>query len=161
MPFIRPSELSTDTASSLDVVIHSMYFMEERLKLTYDAVLLLQPTTPFRQSHWIDTAIQKINCDGNLDSVVSVVDVGANHPYRMYTLDDHSYLEPFVSVSDPMMPRQMLPPVFIRIIYLTKRECLVKQKSLIGSASAGLVIDASLPKNIDTADDLLRQTYDE
>ena len=156
VPFIRPKELSTDTADSLGVVRHALEFMEEKFNVSYEAVVLLQPTTPFRLPSWIDDALRRL-ADSTLDSVVSVVDVGANHPFRMYRLDENENLMPFVDgIEDPMMPRQRLPPVYIRSgdIYATRRSCLLEQKSLIGRHSGGLVIDPKYAVNIDEPLDL-------
>jgi CMP-N,N'-diacetyllegionaminic acid synthase len=90
-PFRRPSGISNDIASSFDVIMHALAFMEAESNVIYDAVMLLQPTTPMLTAATIDAAILQLsNCD--CDSVVSVVDVGANHPYRMYELDDKNTL---------------------------------------------------------------------
>ena len=47
VPFIRPANLATDTANSVDVALHALDWYE-----TYhgkvDGLLLLQPTSPFR-----------------------------------------------------------------------------------------------------------------
>lgn len=156
VPFIRPGGLATDSADSFGVVRHALEFMENNNQTRYDAVLMLQPTTPFRKASWIDDALKHL-AESELDSIVSVVDVGANHPYRMYSLDQNKELVPFVDgVDDPMMPRQRLPPVYIRSgdIYATRRSCLLEQKSLIGRRSGGLIIDPEYAVNIDEPMDL-------
>ena len=156
VPFIRPSELATDSADTFGVVLHALDFMENKLKTHFDAVILLQPTTPLRESAWIDDAIKRLQ-ESDLDSIVSVVDVGANHPYRMYRINQNEELEPFIEgVADPMMPRQKLPQVYIRSgdIYATRRSCLLEKKSLIGSRSGGFRIDSAQAVNIDEPNDL-------
>ena len=156
VPFIRPKHLSSDFADSLGVVVHALAFMENKKQKRYDAVVMLQPTTPFRKASWIDNALRRL-AESELDSVVSVVDVGANHPYRMYSLDAKEELIPFVyGVDNPMMPRQKLPPVYIRSgdIYATRRSCLLEQRSLIGRSSGALVIDFEYAINIDEPLDL-------
>jgi len=156
VPFIRPSQLATDSADSLSVVRHALNFMEEKRGSMYDAVVLLQPTTPFRKPSLIDRALRLLS-ESKLDSVVSVVDVGASHPYRMYSICQNGVLAPFVDgVDDPMMPRQKLPQVYIRSgdIYATRRSCLLEQKSLIGRRSGGLIIDPEYAVNIDEPMDL-------
>ena len=155
-PFRRPAEISNDIASSFDVVMHALDFMETESKDRYDAVMLLQPTTPMLTAATIDAAILQLsNCD--YDSVVSVVDVGANHPFRMYQLDDKNTLVDMLANDDPMMPRQKLPKVYIRSgdIYLTRRECLIQKSSLIGSSSKAIVVEPEDTVNIDTVEDLI------
>ena len=56
VPFVRPHELATDSSSSIDVVQHAIEFLESQGEF-YDAVCLLQPTTPFRSNGFLDVAI--------------------------------------------------------------------------------------------------------
>jgi len=46
-PFVRPTELADDTAASDAVVLHAMDFVEAEEGRPYDAVLLLEPSSPF------------------------------------------------------------------------------------------------------------------
>ena len=48
VPFLRPAYLAGDTASSVDVIIHALDFLESQGRL-FDLVLLLEPTSPLRQ----------------------------------------------------------------------------------------------------------------
>ncbi len=47
VPFVRPAEYATDTATSNDVILHALRFYEEH-GVHYDIVVLLQPTSPLR-----------------------------------------------------------------------------------------------------------------
>ena len=47
VPFIRPSELATDTASSVDVVLHALNWMQQHDGSNYDGVFLAEPSSPF------------------------------------------------------------------------------------------------------------------
>ena len=69
VPFIRPAELATDTASTNDVLLHAIDFYE-KLGKTYDKILLLQPTSPLRKIQEVEEAISLYNDD--IDMVVSV-----------------------------------------------------------------------------------------
>jgi len=70
VPFMRPQELSTDTATSIDVVNHALkYMMSNNEK--YDYVLLLQPTSPLRTNKHIDEAIELLILK-SADGIVSV-----------------------------------------------------------------------------------------
>lgn len=55
--FKRPADLATDTARSFDVVLHAVNWFEERGKV-FDAIILLQPTSPLRNSQHIREAIE-------------------------------------------------------------------------------------------------------
>lgn len=58
VPWLRPEELATDNASSVDVVIHAVDWYEDAHGLV-DGVLLLQPTSPFRAKATIILGIAK------------------------------------------------------------------------------------------------------
>ncbi len=58
MLFERPAELATDTASSNDVVLHAMDWIEARERRRYDAIMLLEPSSPFARPEHFDEAIE-------------------------------------------------------------------------------------------------------
>lgn len=55
--FSRPAELATDVATSDAVVLHTMDWIEEHEGRTYDAIMLLEPSSPFAHSEHYDAAI--------------------------------------------------------------------------------------------------------
>jgi len=69
VPFIRPDYLATDTATTNDVLFHAINFYESRGDF-YDVVVLLQPTSPLRNSIHVKEAIELYTND--IDMVVSV-----------------------------------------------------------------------------------------
>jgi CMP-N-acetylneuraminic acid synthetase len=56
--FERPAELATDTASSNDVVLHAMDWIETHEKRRYDAIMLLEPSSPFARPEHFDEAVE-------------------------------------------------------------------------------------------------------
>ena len=70
IPFMRPDNLSSDTALSIDVVLHAIDFLSESGR-DYDLLLLLQPTSPLRSTSDISTAIDFFN-RSNAQGVISV-----------------------------------------------------------------------------------------
>ncbi len=80
-PFLRPSELATDTMGVEPVLKHAYEWLQEHQKYKADVLVLLMPTTPTRQAFHIDNAIDII-LQTNADSVVAVNETPANHtPY--------------------------------------------------------------------------------
>ena len=77
VPFLRPRELATDTASSYDVIAHAVEFFQKRGK-NFDFVVLLEPTSPLREDDDIDNMIQKL-IDSSSQSIISVGEV-KEHP---------------------------------------------------------------------------------
>jgi len=58
VPFTRPAELATDTATSVDVVLHAIDYIENETDEQYDAVMLLEPPTPFARHIDYDSAVE-------------------------------------------------------------------------------------------------------
>lgn len=153
VPFNRPAELASDTAKSLDVAIHALHALEVA-DGNYDAVMLLQPTTPFRTVEDINAAIRLLNKNPDADSVISVVNVQAHHPARMKYLKAGRLIDPPFAEAYENQNRQELEPMYIRngAIYLTKRNVLLN-KSYKGKVCIGLIMPEERSVNIDTLQD--------
>ena len=149
-PFTRPAALATDQAGSLEVVQHAL----ETLTQQYDAVCLLQVTTPFREEGFIDAAIQKF-IDGNTDSLISVQEVP--HQYNPHWVFEPNGPVLNISTGEKQIikRRQELPKTYIRdgAIYLTKTDVIVTQHSFFGESIGFLESNPKTFVNIDTIDD--------
>src|SRR5436189_4720425 len=62
IPFLRPATLSTDTTSSYDVIMHAISHYESNGH-TFDQVVLLQPTSPFRRARQVKEAVELFTND--------------------------------------------------------------------------------------------------
>ncbi|CAM3383932.1 N-acylneuraminate cytidylyltransferase [Flavobacterium longum] len=152
-PFLRPEALARDHSTSLEVVQHALSFYEDQ-GVFFDAVCLLQPTSPFREKGFIDRAIQVFAASG-ADSLVSVLPVP--HEYN-----PHWVFEPgadgFLTIAtgdEKIIPRrQALPAAFHRdgSVYISKAE-VIKNGSLFGKRIAYCENDPALYVNIDTPKD--------
>jgi N-acylneuraminate cytidylyltransferase len=92
VPFIRPSELATDSAGTYEVLIHALDFYEMQMKKNYDAIVLLQPTSPFRTKKDVENALHLFNPSQH-DMVVSVVETKANPYFSLFEENDSGFLE--------------------------------------------------------------------
>ena len=72
MPFLRPAELATDTAPTGPVVAHALAAVEAQGDPPYDAVLLLEPTSPVRDPARLAEAVLLLSSHPAVDGVVSV-----------------------------------------------------------------------------------------
>ena len=86
-PFKRPAHLSTDTATSVDALIHATRFMEEFRGFKYDVVVELMCTNPFKTADHVNQAIEKL-ISTNSDSVIGVSKVEESHPARIKKIVD-------------------------------------------------------------------------
>jgi CMP-N,N'-diacetyllegionaminic acid synthase len=55
--FVRPAELASDTAGSAEVILHAMEWMEKHEGQSYDAIMLLEPASPFATADYFDRAV--------------------------------------------------------------------------------------------------------
>ena len=78
VPWLRPAELATDIASSVDVVLHALDWYEAE-KGPVDAIILLQPTSPLRTVKSIRRAVAMFTQTGGRQPVVSV-SPASSHP---------------------------------------------------------------------------------
>tara|TARA_B100000959_G_C14882207_1_gene583033 strand:+ start:342 stop:1040 length:699 start_codon:yes stop_codon:yes gene_type:complete len=156
VPFKRPDELSSDLALPLPVMQHAVKFMEKLRNYDYDAVVMLQPTTPLRLSDDIDKSLELL-FETNADSVISVVVIEANHPFRMKRIIDGRLVNYIDQGYEDMRPRQVLPPVYIRngAIYATKRDILINTNSFTGNDVRAYVMPAERSVNIDSMKDYI------
>jgi CMP-N,N'-diacetyllegionaminic acid synthase len=88
IPFIRPPELATDHAKSADVVLHAMYWAES-LSRKYDAVGLLEPTSPFIKSSVLVSAVDNLFTESEAENIVAVRSV---NPTTFYIQEEDKYL---------------------------------------------------------------------
>ena len=70
-PSLRPERLATDSARSVDVVLHAIEAYNELYGSLPELTLLLQPTSPLRSSDHILAALAKLKSN-SADAVVSV-----------------------------------------------------------------------------------------
>jgi CMP-N,N'-diacetyllegionaminic acid synthase len=154
VPFVRPAHLATDRSGSLEVVQHALAFFEEKGE-TFDAVCLLQPTTPFRESGSIDAAIQQF-IDSGCDSLVSVREVPEEYnPHWVFEADETGCLHIATGEKEIIKRRQELPKAYFRdgSIYLTKAQVIVEQQSLYGNRMGYIVSKGERYANLDTPAD--------
>ncbi len=91
IPFKRPKSLSTDKATSTDVILHFIDWMKKNAN-EYDTLLLLQPTSPFRKSEHINNSIKKFINASEALSLISVTE-NIKSPYLSRKINSKGFLE--------------------------------------------------------------------
>jgi N-acylneuraminate cytidylyltransferase len=107
LPFIRPPEFATDTSSTRDVILHALSYYNE-IGVAFDAILLLQPTSPFRKLEHVEGCIELYNT--GIDLVVSVNKSKSNPYYNLFEEDSKGFLTH--SKKGNFTRRQDCPTVF-------------------------------------------------
>lgn len=152
VPGLRPEQLASDTASSVDVVLHALD-RYEAVHGEVDGVMLLQPTSPFRTRQSIRKALELFQAQPSRP-VVSVCGAAA-HPAWCFRLSDDS-LEPFLGWDFLTRRSQDLPPAYTLdgSIYLISPALLRETRRFVMPGVVPMVItDAFESLDIDTPDD--------
>jgi len=144
VPFLRPVELASDTASGTAPVLHALEQLPEM-----DDVLLLQPTSPLRRVEDVEGAIA-MHRQASSFSVVSVT-LSSKHPAWMFSLSPSCHLQP-LSIRSDASCRQQLPSAYVLngSIYLASRSFLERESSFITSQTLGYVMAPEQSVDIDT-----------
>ena len=146
----RPAQLATDTATSFDVIEHVL----ESTKEKYDFTILLQPTSPLRNSTHIDEACELL-IERKANSIISVSEPDHSPLWSNRLPEDGD----MVNFLDPAIrnTRSQDLPVFYRIngaIYICQTTALLNEGSFYQSESMfAYVMDEQYSIDIDTKRD--------
>lgn len=108
VPFMRPESLATDRSGSYEVLQHALSFYQHQ-GINYDAVVLLQPTSPFRLRKHLEEALPLF--DNNVDMLVSVTESAFNPYYNLFEEDGRGLLT-ISKGAGKYTRRQDVPPVY-------------------------------------------------
>ena len=147
VPFLRPVELATDTSGTYEVLLHAIDFYKKN-GYEADTLILLQPTSPFRNSQHIKEAINLYSDD--IDMVVSVKETKSNPYYVLFEDDKDGYLSKSKEAS--FTRRQDCPKVWELngAIYIINIKSLLKEPMASFKKSVKYIMDESDSVDIDT-----------
>lgn len=144
VPFRRPADLATDAVSSIDVVLHALEQVPD-----FDIVVLLQPTSPLRNSGDIEAALNRLVGSG-AKAIVSVTEVDQS-PFWMFELDPVGHLKPILSAEAIPARRQDLRPVYSLngAIYVAESEWLRRSRSFLSADTVAYLMPPERSLDID------------
>jgi CMP-N,N'-diacetyllegionaminic acid synthase len=153
VPFLRPPALAADTSTSADAALHALAFLREQEGAQFDAVLLLEPTSPLRASgdlpgvarllaqHWDDT-----------DAVVTVGRVHLEQPGVMKRMDADGRLTPWVEGNGSGAEPAWFP---YGVAYAVKTEALERHRTFYPPRVLGYTIERWQNYEVDDLFDFL------
>ncbi|PYX44546.1 MAG: acylneuraminate cytidylyltransferase [Acidobacteria bacterium] len=140
VPFVRPSALAQDSTPMIEVVLHAIHWAESQGE-HYDAICLLQPTSPLRSAKTIDRCISEL-WEREADCAISVRPVPLEYnPHWVYMETPEGLLKPSVGGDEPITARQLLPPAYHRdgLVFAARTQSVLAHKSLYGTRTVGVV----------------------
>lgn len=153
VPFLRPPELAADDTPMLPVLQHALATLAEQGR-TYDALCLLQPTSPARAEGLVDRCLRLL-AEGRHDCVMSVVAVEPDHhPDWAWVDDDRGGVVLATGGREPVTRRQDLRAAYRRdgAVYATRAETVLGG-SLYGERVGVVETDPALAVSIDDPED--------
>lgn len=149
VPFKRPSDLATDTSGTYEVILHALEYYREHDRF-FKRLILLQPTSPLRNSNHIKEALSLYTADD--DMVVSVKITKSNPYFNLFEEDIDGFL--VKSKKGAFARRQDTPTIyeFNGAIYIINIESLLnthilnfkKVKKYVMSEADSIDIDSLL-----------------
>jgi N-acylneuraminate cytidylyltransferase len=95
VPFLRPAEAASDTATDLDVFNHFLNWAVDDIGYLPWAIVHLRPTTPCREPQLINDAIALARGVSESATSVRSVHVAAESPFKWFLKDPEGYLTTF------------------------------------------------------------------
>ncbi|WP_298421553.1 acylneuraminate cytidylyltransferase family protein [uncultured Kordia sp.] len=157
VPFVRPKHLAEDATPTLPVIQHVISYFETEGK-HFDAICLLQPTSPFRPTGFLEKALETFK-EKQTDSLVSVLEVPHEYnPHWTFEANENGVLQIATGEKNIIPRRQELPKAYHRdgSIYITKTNIIQQENSLYGNSLSYVVSDKKYYVNIDTQNDWLK-----
>ena len=155
VPFTRPAELATDTTSSFEAIVHALNWLASNGK-THDVIVLLEPTSPMRDSSDIDTSLSLLDSD-DASSVVSVCKAESLHPSFMYFMGAGGELIPFSGVQPNGLRRQDLESTYFLdgSIYCSYVDVFLENGGFYHENTRGYIVPKWKSLEIDDEDDFI------
>jgi CMP-N,N'-diacetyllegionaminic acid synthase len=155
VPFMRPAAAATDTSKALAYVLHALGALESN-DGCYDAIMLLQPTSPIRNSEVIAQAVARMALSQS-DSLISCYREEYINELVMYDSQSDGTLLPRNPLHNKGVRRQEHGSVMVRngALYVTRTSYLKAKRSLVCDRPVLLEMSKLDSIDIDTPEDLI------
>jgi N-acylneuraminate cytidylyltransferase len=146
----RPTELAQDNSSTIDVIFHALNYLQLD-KNDLSILILLQPTSPLRNTDDIDKAVE-LFLNEDCESVISVCQTVPS-PFWTFKVEDR-YLTPLLGKMYLEMRRQDLPLTYVPngAIYISRPQELYIYKSFYCNKALPYVMP--LDRGVDIDDEI-------
>ena len=157
VPFLRPAALATDKASSADVIIHAVEFLEAKGE-KFDTLVLLEPTSPLREPYDITAALDLMAENPAARAVISVAKAEGSHPDFCVELNSGSKLifRPGQAESVPKRRQEIRDLYYFEgTIYVSDIETFKARRTFVHDATLGYVVPRWKAVEIDELSDFI------
>ncbi len=152
VPFLRPAELGTDTASVADVAVHAVEWLRANRGSDPQAVMLLQPTSPFRPAELLVRALEML--DDDTDAVLGLKALNRT-PATLFHMAGEGQLSRLDESAELITRRQEVEPLYTTngSLYLVRTSALERDRTFFPARAKGVLTDQITSIDIDDAVD--------
>lgn len=158
VPFLRPAELASDTAPSIDFILHAIDTLAAGGE-EYDILVLLEPTSPMTEASDVDAALEALVAQPQMSAAVGVSAMETQHPaFAVRRNDETGRIMPLAGGDFGSLPRrQELEPVFALdgSFYLSTIDALRTERGFCHGATMGIPTDRHKALEVDDLIDFL------
>ena len=148
VPFKRPADAASDTATDFQVFQHALNWLAEHERYVPELVVHLRPTGPVRESALIERAVQLMLQNPDADALRSV-GTAEQTPYKMWRIEG-SFLRPLLELPGypeaHSMPRQKLPAAYWQNGYvdIVRPRTIIELESMTGNVVLPFVVEGKI-----------------
>lgn len=156
VPFLRPDNLASDTATSFDAVKHTIDYYKNELNREFDYIVLLEPTSPLRVSDDIDKAIEQLFIS-EANSIVGISKTEDQNPAFLVLKNEKKYISGYQNKDMQVLRRQDISDVYFfeGTIYISKTNILLDKKTFYHENTIGYEVPKYKSLEIDDIDDFI------
>ena len=151
IPFIRPSELATDTSPEWHSWQHFIKFLADKNGRLPEVFLSLPATSPLRSTIDIENCLNEFK-KGRADFVVGITPSERNPYFNMVKKVEDNQVDLVIQQGDKYSRRQDTPEVFdlTTVCYVGKPSTILTKNSIFEGKVAGIEIPRERAIDIDT-----------
>jgi len=151
VPFIRPSELATDTSPEWHSWQHFIKFLADKDRKVPEVFLSLPPTSPLRSTIDVENCLQEFK-KGRADFVVGITPSERNPYFNMVKKREDNQVELVIHQGKKYSRRQDTPEVFdlTTVCYVGKPSIILAKNSIFEGKVVGVEIPRERAIDIDT-----------
>ena len=142
VPFLRPAEYSTDTSTDRDFLVHAMNWMSENEQHVPEYWVHLRPTTPLREAHIVEQAVDAVMENKNATSLRSG-HKAPESPLKWFRRDEEGYFKGLIAGGEEKeiynLPKEAFEDVYVPDGYIdvVKGSYVMNHETLHGNNMIG------------------------
>jgi len=154
----RPKELARDDSPVIDAILHAINWVEKRGE-HFDIVVLLEPTSPLRETKDIDKSIEILLNNKKARAIVGISKLEASHPEFNVVLNKDGFIRKWTdgSANFRVLRRQELDDVYFfeGSVYVSYVDTLRQKRTFYHELTLGYVVPRYKSLEVDEIYDLI------